>query len=114
MDLSFYKGKKVLVTGHTGFKGAWLTEMLLRAGAEVTGFALEPETEPNLFSELFTEADRKTTLVGIFLAILELTRHGYAYVSQDVAFGDITVSFRENSKPFDLLYLKEFDYAQAG
>ena len=67
-----------------------------------------------LFSELFTEADRKTTLVGIFLAILELTRHGYAYVSQDVAFGDITVSFRETSKPFDLLYLKEFDYAQAG
>ena len=53
MDLCFYKGKKVLVTGHTGFKGAWLTEMLLKAGAEVTGFALEPDTEPNLFHELF-------------------------------------------------------------
>ena len=62
MDLSFYKGKKVLVTGHTGFKGAWLTEMLLRAGAEVTGFALEPETEPNLFSELFTNLDEETDM----------------------------------------------------
>ncbi|MBR0225197.1 MAG: segregation/condensation protein A [Thermoguttaceae bacterium] len=62
-----------------------------------------------LFTSLFSDADRKTTLVGIFLAILELARHGYAYVSQEVDFGDITVSFRENSKPFDLIELKEFD-----
>ena len=55
MDLSFYQGKKVLVTGHTGFKGAWLVKMLLMAGAEVTGFSLEPDTEPNLFSEILTE-----------------------------------------------------------
>ncbi len=68
-----------------------------------------------MFSDLFTDADRKTTLIGIFLAILELTRHGYAYVSQDVAFGDITVSFRENSKPFDLIDSNEFEsLAQAG
>lgn len=45
----FYKGKKVLVTGHTGFKGAWMTSMLLEAGAEVTGYALEPNTRPALF-----------------------------------------------------------------
>lgn len=47
--LNWYKGKKVLVTGHTGFKGTWLCKMLLMAGAEVTGYALEPPTEPNLF-----------------------------------------------------------------
>lgn len=46
---SFYKDKKVLVTGHTGFKGSWLTKMLLRFGAQVTGYALDPPTEPNLF-----------------------------------------------------------------
>nr|WP_052297723.1 CDP-glucose 4,6-dehydratase [Leadbettera azotonutricia] len=47
--LSFYKGKKVFITGHTGFKGAWLCRILLQTGAEVTGYALEPPTEPSLF-----------------------------------------------------------------
>ena len=50
MDLSFYKGKKVLVTGHTVFKGSWLCRILFKAGAEVTGYSLVPPTEPNLFS----------------------------------------------------------------
>lgn len=48
-DLSFYKGKKVFVTGHTGFKGAWLCHMLAKAGAEVTGYSLNPPTNPSLF-----------------------------------------------------------------
>lgn len=47
-----YRGKRVLVTGHTGFKGAWLCEWLLALGAEVTGYALNPPTEPALFDEL--------------------------------------------------------------
>lgn len=47
--LEFYRGKKVLVTGHTGFKGTWLCKMLLMAGAEVTGYSTEPPTEPSLF-----------------------------------------------------------------
>lgn len=49
LDLSFYKNKKVLVTGHTGFKGTWLCRMLINAGASVTGYSLEPPTDPNLF-----------------------------------------------------------------
>ena len=49
-DLSFYKGKRVFVTGHTGFKGSWLTAILVKAGAEVTGYSLTPPTNPNLFS----------------------------------------------------------------
>lgn len=48
-DLSFYKGKKVLVTGHTGFKGTWLVRLLLSAGAQVTGYSLEPPTDPSIF-----------------------------------------------------------------
>lgn len=47
---NFYKNKKVLVTGHTGFKGTWLCRILLNAGAVVTGYSLQPPTEPNLFS----------------------------------------------------------------
>lgn len=45
----FYKEKKVLITGHTGFKGSWLTLILLQLGAEVAGYALEPAAEPNLY-----------------------------------------------------------------
>ena len=50
MDLNFYKGKRVFITGHTGFKGAWLSRILVNAGADVTGYSLEPPTEPNLFT----------------------------------------------------------------
>ena len=55
-DFSFYKGKKVLVTGHTGFKGSWLCRLLLKLGAEVTGYALEPPTQPDLFHLLDVES----------------------------------------------------------
>ena len=48
--LTFYKGKKVFLTGHTGFKGTWLSRILILAGADVTGYSLEPPTEPNLFT----------------------------------------------------------------
>lgn len=48
----FYKGKKVLVTGHTGFKGSWLCEWLLSLGAHVIGFSLAPATSPDLFTQL--------------------------------------------------------------
>lgn len=45
----FFAGKKVFVTGHTGFKGSWLCIWLSRLGAHVTGYALDPPTVPSLF-----------------------------------------------------------------
>jgi CDP-glucose 4,6-dehydratase len=48
-DRAFWSGKKVLVTGHTGFKGSWLCLWLVSIGAEVTGYALRPPTEPSLY-----------------------------------------------------------------
>jgi CDP-glucose 4,6-dehydratase len=48
-DLSFYKNKIVLVTGHTGFKGSWLCKILINFGAKVVGYSLLPPTTPNLF-----------------------------------------------------------------
>ena len=56
-NLSFYKGKKVFITGHTGFKGSWLCKMLIRVGAEITGYSLEPPTDPSLFRIAELEKD---------------------------------------------------------
>ena len=49
--LEFYKGKRIFITGHTGFKGSWLCRILANAGAKVTGYSLNPPTNPSLFKE---------------------------------------------------------------
>ena len=63
MNLNFYKGKRVFLTGHTGFKGAWMSRALVNVGAILTGYSLEPPTEPNLFS-LSGVADKMTSIIG--------------------------------------------------
>jgi CDP-glucose 4,6-dehydratase len=55
LDRSYWKGRRVLVTGHTGFKGSWLSLWLQALGADVTGFALEPPTQPSLFEQARVE-----------------------------------------------------------
>ena len=57
INKNFWQGKKIFVTGHTGFKGAWLVVVLNHFGAQVTGYALEPPTSPSLFELL--ELDKK-------------------------------------------------------
>lgn len=63
MDLNFYKGKRVFLTGHTGFKGAWMSRALVNAGAIVTGYSLEPPTELNLFA-LSAVEDEMISVIG--------------------------------------------------
>lgn len=55
--LDFYKGKRIFLTGHTGFKGSWMCRMLANAGAIVTGYSLEAPTEPSLFQIANIEDD---------------------------------------------------------
>lgn len=55
MDLSFYAGKTVFITGHTGFKGSWMCKVLLMQGAKVIGYSLEAPTKPSLFEVLELE-----------------------------------------------------------
>jgi len=61
---SFYKNKRVLVTGHTGFKGSWLCEWLLALGAEVHGYSLPPPTKPSLFNQLKLARRIKSHTIG--------------------------------------------------
>ncbi len=70
-DVSFYKGKNVLVTGHTGFKGAWMCEVLLLAGANVMGYALNPPTQPNLF-ELLNLGNQMYSHIGDIRDLVKL------------------------------------------
>ena len=61
--LDFYKGKRVFVTGHTGFKGSWLCQILVEAGAKVTGYSLGSRKETSLFYKLGLE-DKMTSVLG--------------------------------------------------
>ncbi len=63
LNLSFYQGKRVLVTGHTGFKGSWMCHVLKNAGAIVTGYAQDPPTDPALFA-LADVSGGMTSVIG--------------------------------------------------
>ena len=65
LDLNFFKDKKVFVTGHTGFKGSWLCRILINAGADVTGYSLEPPTMPNLFEISGIKEEMKSVIGDI-------------------------------------------------
>jgi len=60
LNIKFYNGKKVLITGHTGFKGSWLCKILVKSGAKVVGYSLEPPTNPNLFELSGVDKNIKT------------------------------------------------------
>ncbi len=65
LDLSFYRGKHVFVTGHTGFKGSWLCNILVHSGAVVTGYSLPAPTTPNLFAISGIEAGMRSVIGDI-------------------------------------------------
>jgi CDP-glucose 4,6-dehydratase len=80
----FWQGKRVLVTGHTGFKGSWLSVWLGALGAEVYGLALVPDTDPALFDQLGLAAQMDHRIGDIRQA--ETLRHRVAEVRPDVVF----------------------------
>lgn len=63
MDITFFRDKKILITGHTGFKGAWMCKLLTMAGAKVTGYALDAPTEPSLF-EMCHLSEQMNSVIG--------------------------------------------------
>lgn len=64
IDISFWQGRKVFITGHTGFKGSWLSLWLHQLGAKVTGFSLEPPTSPSIFESAKVATAIETSISG--------------------------------------------------
>ena len=64
VELDFYKNKKILITGHTGFKGSWLCKILLESGADVTGYSLEVP-DSSLFNKINLNAQMKSIIGDI-------------------------------------------------
>lgn len=60
----FYKNKRIFITGHTGFKGSWMCKVLSMSGARVFGYALEPNTNPNLFEGANIAAEMENSTIG--------------------------------------------------
>lgn len=102
---NFWRGKRVFLTGHTGFKGGWLTLWLQTMGAEVHGYALNPPTEPNLFTIAKVEKGMASSEIAdicdadklcdalqaarpeivFHLAAQPLVRHSYAHPTETYA-----------------------------
>ena len=82
--MSFWTGKKVLVTGHTGFKGSWLCLWLQSLGAEVTGYSLKPPTNPNLF-EVADVGSGMTSVIGDIRDLARL-QSVFAEVKPEIVF----------------------------
>ena len=81
---SFYNKKRVLITGHTGFKGAWLSQALLNAGADVFGYALNPPTQPNLYS--LAEMDSNINSVIADIRELDKLKAVFETVKPEIVF----------------------------
>ncbi len=81
---NFYNGKRVLITGHTGFKGTWLSYVLLSMGAQVTGYALDPQTTPNIF-DICGMKDRLTSVRGD-VRDLEALSHVFEEFRPEIVF----------------------------
>lgn len=84
LDLSFYNEKKVLITGHTGFKGTWLTRILVNAGAKVTGYSLSPTTNPSLFE--IADVEKKINHIIGDIRDLQFLQSVFAKYQPEIVF----------------------------
>ncbi len=82
VDLSFFKNRKVFLTGHTGFKGSWLSKILLLAGADLTGYSLPSNTDPSLFDLLGLESSMHSIIGDI--RDFESLKRAYSMCNPDI------------------------------
>lgn len=84
-DINFYRGKKVLITGHTGFKGSWLCKLLAYFGADVTGYALQTPTSPSLFEIAQITKDMRSSVIGD-IRDYNLLKDVFDYTQPEIVF----------------------------
>lgn len=106
LDRNFWQGKKVFITGHTGFKGSWLCLWLRHWGATITGYALSPPTNPNLFELAGIESqitsitgdirDRNTLMAAIRTAAPEIVFHMAAQAIVRESYKDPITTYETN------------------
>lgn len=82
---NIYAGKKVFLTGHTGFKGCWLSLWLKQLGAEVCGYSLAPNTDPSMFKELNISSKIKKSIIADILDVAALERAMFDF-QPDIVF----------------------------
>lgn len=82
--MHFYSGKKVLITGHTGFKGSWLSALLIKAGAILTGYSLAPPTDPSLFK--LAELNKKMNSVIADIRDFDTLKKTFERTKPEVVF----------------------------
>lgn len=80
-----YAGKKVFLTGHTGFKGCWLSLWLTMLGAKVCGYSLSPNTNPSMFNELNISSKVEKSIIGNILDVAALERAMFDF-QPDIVF----------------------------
>jgi len=98
----FWTDKRVLLTGHTGFKGAWMSFCLARLGAKVTGFALAPEGDPNLFRLLSPDVENITADIRDVWAVKKAVReHAPEIVIHMAAQALVRRSYKIPAETFD-------------
>lgn len=114
--LEFYKGKSVFVTGHTGFKGAWLCKILSNAGADITGYSLDPPTQPNLFSLIRLDKRMRTVTGDVrdFKSLLDCMRESQAEVVIHLAAQPIVrASFSEPRLTYETNVMGTVNFLEA-
>jgi len=99
MKKNFWKNKRVLITGHTGFKGSWLTLILKSYGAKITGVALDPISKPNFFDDMnlgnFLLADYRKNIKNSFFLNKIVKRHKPEIIFHLAAQSSVLVSYED-------------------